>query len=193
MAFPILADAAASSAAAIKAAAEDDYDCKPKCENKEFLFHGATAIYCVEVVKKDYCKAVKKTIYFKSQLILKIVYITGGKMQKEHKKAIELFGKMVKEGFKQPELMPERLVVISLSEQEKENILTPARLELIRVAREMKPESVKALAERVGRRIDAVSRDLKVLHNYSLLEFVQRGKHKMPRVEKEALLMPLGR
>lgn len=98
---------------------------------------------------------------------------------------------MLMEGLKHPELMPERLVVISFSEQEKNNILTPARLGLIRNIRERNPESVKALAGIVKRRVDAVSRDLKVLGNYGLLEFVRNGKHKAPKVQKEALLIPL--
>ena len=108
------------------------------------------------------------------------------------KKILEEFGKMLMEGLKHPELMPERLVIISLSEQEERNILTPARLRLIRLIKEKNPESVKALAGIAQRRVDAVSRDLKVLHNYGLLEFKWEGKHKMPKVQKEALLIPLG-
>jgi len=108
-----------------------------------------------------------------------------------HEKAIKMFGKMVEEAIKHPELAPERVIVISLTEEEKENILTPKRLELIRTIKKQKPKSVKELAEIVGRRVDAVSRDLKILENYGFLELLQVGKQKQPLIEKDALLIPL--
>lgn len=106
-------------------------------------------------------------------------------------KVMDMFGKLVEEAIKHPELAPSKVVIISLSEEEQRNILTPRRLELIRTIKSEHPDSVRELARMVNRRVDAVSRDLKTLENYGFLTMLQIGKQKQPVVEKEVLLMPL--
>lgn len=106
-----------------------------------------------------------------------------------HKKIIKMFGKMVEEAIRNPESAPDKLVVISLTEEEKNRIITPERLRLIRIIKEKKPRSVSELAKLVGRRVDAVSRDLRILEFYDFLELLQSGKQKIPKMEKEALLI----
>ncbi len=108
-----------------------------------------------------------------------------------HEKAIDVFGKMVEEFIKYPDLAPDRLVVISLSDEEKNRVLTPERLKLIRIIKNKKPEGVSELAKLVDRRMDAVSRDLKILKFYGFLDFVKTGKKKIPKIEKDVLIIPL--
>ena len=105
--------------------------------------------------------------------------------------ALDLFGKMLKKAIKNPEAMPDRVVMIALSEQASRQVLTPKRLELLGVLRKRKPSSVKDAAKLVKRRVDAVSRDLKILENHGFLEFIQSGKIKTPKVEKDAILIPI--
>jgi len=102
-----------------------------------------------------------------------------------------MFGKMVEEAIKNPESVPDKLVVISLSEEEKNRVLTPEKLRLIRIIKNGNPKNVKELAKLANRRVDAVSRDLKVLSFYGFLELVQIGKQKMPRIKKDILMIPL--
>ena len=112
----------------------------------------------------------------------------SGKM---HKKTLDLFGKMVEEFMKNPDLAPDKLVIISLSEEEKNRVLTPERIRLIRTIKNENPKNVKELAKLVNRRVDAVSRDLKILSFYGFLELLQVGKQKMPRIKKDILMIPL--
>jgi len=113
------------------------------------------------------------------------------RMKQKHKKIMKMFGKMVEEAIKNPESMPDKLVVISLSEEEKSRVLTHERIRLIRTIKNENPKNVKSLAKLVNRRVDAVSRDLKVLSFYGFLELLQVGKQKMPRIKKDILMIPL--
>lgn len=108
-----------------------------------------------------------------------------------HEKTLKLFGKMVEEAIKHPEIAPDKLVIISLSDEEKNRVLTPERLKLIRTIRNKEPKSVNELARLVGRRLDAVSRDLKILQFYGFLEFIRTGKKKIPKMEKDFILIPV--
>jgi predicted transcriptional regulator len=113
------------------------------------------------------------------------------RMKQKNKKIMEMFGKMVEEAIKNPESAPDKLVVISLSEEEKNRVLTPEKLRLIRIIKSGNPKNVKALAKLANRRVDAVSRDLKVLSFYGFLELLQVGKQKMPKIKKDVLMIPL--
>lgn len=113
------------------------------------------------------------------------------KMKQNHKKIMKMFGKMVEDAIKNPESAPDKVIMISLTEEEKNRILTPERLRLIRTIKSKNPKSVSELAKSVGRRTDAVSRDLKTLEFYGFLELIQSGKQKIPKIEKEVLLMSL--
>jgi len=112
-------------------------------------------------------------------------------MKQKNKKMMKMFGKMVEEAIKNPESAPDKLVVISLSEEKKNRVLTPEKLRLIRIIKNGNPKNVKALAKLANRRVDAVSRDLKVLSFYGFLELLQVGKQKMPRIKKDVLMIPL--
>ena len=70
-------------------------------------------------------------------------------------------------------------------------VATPARMELLREVESRPPKSVGELARRLGRPIEAVSKDLRVLSGYGLLEMAKEGRIKRPRVEKDLLVVPL--
>jgi len=102
-----------------------------------------------------------------------------------------MVSRMIDFALEKPELAPSRLLVINMGKENLEKILTPARMELVRTVKENKPESVGELAKMVKRPVESVSRDLKILENYGLLAFVQVGKHKRPKIEKDVLMVPL--
>ena len=69
-------------------------------------------------------------------------------------------------------------------------VLTPKRLELLKIVREQHPESIRAVAELTGRNVKNVSEDLELLASLGLVEMETRngsGKKKAPRVNYETL------
>ena len=99
--------------------------------------------------------------------------------------------RMIDFALEKPELAPSRVLVISLGKKSLEKILTPSRMDLIRVVREKKPKSVGELAKLLNRPVESVSRDLRILENYGILTLVQMGKVKKPEIEKDVLMIPL--
>lgn len=106
-------------------------------------------------------------------------------------KMTQMVSRMIDFALEKPELAPSRVLVINMNKKSLEKILTPGRMELIRVVKERKPESVGELARMVNRPIESVSRDLKTLENYGLLALIQVGKSKRPEIEKDVLMVPL--
>lgn len=113
------------------------------------------------------------------------------KLATQHTKELEKFGEMIEKAINYPDLTPDKLVIISLTEEGHRSILTPERIKLLLTIKHKRPKNVGELAEMVGRRKDAVSRDLNILKNYGFLELIQHGKEKRPIVEKEAIMMSL--
>ena len=103
----------------------------------------------------------------------------------------KIVSRMIDFALEKPELSPSKVLVISLSKNTSEKVLTSARMNLIRSIQDEKPKSVSDLARFAKRPIEAVSRDLSVLENYGILEFVRSGKIKKPKIEKEMILIPL--
>lgn len=112
-------------------------------------------------------------------------------MKKKIGKNFADLARMIDFAIKHPDIAPDKVVIISMSEKKLNEILTPARLGLIRVIKTERPKSVSELAKAVKRPLESVSRDLKILHNYGFLEFIKNGKEKAPKIEKNAILIPL--
>lgn len=106
-------------------------------------------------------------------------------VMKEGFKLLELFTKMQIE---YPELSPDKILIIS--EKTMAKIITPKRTELIITIREKKPKTIGELAKILKRPQESISRDLRILHNYGILDFVRIGKTKIPKIERSMLLIP---
>lgn len=61
-----------------------------------------------------------------------------------------------------------------------EKVLTEKRMELLETIRENSPESVSELAESVDRELSAVSRDLTLLEENTVVEYEESGGRKKP-------------
>lgn len=85
-----------------------------------------------------------------------------------------------------PEMSPDRVLIVEF--EVLKDIVTPARTELVKAIREHRPQSVGELAKLVKRRQESVSRDLNILHNYGLLEFVRMGKSRIPKIDKRIMV-----
>jgi predicted transcriptional regulator len=102
-----------------------------------------------------------------------------------------MFDKMIDYALERPEDSPSRVLIVNFSKAGIEKILTPARMELLRVVMQEKPKTVGELVAKLKRPKEAVSRDMRILENYGLLSFEVSGREKMPKVEKDLIAMPL--
>lgn len=69
-------------------------------------------------------------------------------------------------------------------------VLTPKRLEILRVVRDHRPASVRALAQLTGRNVKNVAEDLGLLASLGLVDMQTRGgaaRSKAPRVQYDTL------
>lgn len=112
-------------------------------------------------------------------------------MEKRLGREIDEFFEMVKEAARHPELFPDKVVIVSLAQEQKDSILTKSRIELIKAINRRNPKTVNELAAIVQRNPAAVSRDLAVLENYGILELVKAGRQRQPVIEKDMLMIPL--
>ncbi len=90
-----------------------------------------------------------------------------------------------------PEGTPDKVLFLDLSKEKLSMLFSPAKLEILKKLKEKKFGSVGGLAKELNRPVESVSKDLKLLQAYGLLELVQKGKQKIPKLEKELLIMPI--
>ncbi len=72
-------------------------------------------------------------------------------------------------------------------------ILTRKRLELIGAIEVSSPETIKQLADHLGRKLPAVDRDVNYLKGVGIIKTVRNGKGVRPVLSKALILMPLAK
>jgi len=112
-------------------------------------------------------------------------------MNTNKKEAMDLIWRMIEDSLERPELYPDRLTVIALSDAIKSRVFTPGRLQLIKALREKPALSVSDLAKRVRRPLASVSRDLKVLQAYGVVELRRNGRVTVPTLIPTHIVIPL--
>ena len=112
-------------------------------------------------------------------------------MNTNKKEAMDLIWRMMEDSLERPELYPDRLTVIALSDAIKSRVFTPGRLQLIKALREKPALSVSDLAKRVRRPLASVSRDLKVLQTYGVVELRRNGRVTVPTLIPTHIVIPL--
>jgi len=105
--------------------------------------------------------------------------------------AEEMFNEMISYALKHPEKAPRRVLVVSLGKTNIERILTPARMEILRVIIRERPKTVGALVKNLKRPKESVSRDLRALADFGLLSLIKSGRKKAPTIEKDLIAMSL--
>ncbi len=88
-----------------------------------------------------------------------------------------------------PTPAPVRSHVIRLAQGSE--ILTDKRLAILRLLGSAPVDSVSSLAAAQGRRLDAVSKDLKILHDEGVIRFERSGRTKRPLLAVDRLVIPL--
>jgi len=111
--------------------------------------------------------------------------------ERQRKEMMELFWRMIEEAVERSELYPDRLTVIALSDALKANLFTPRRLQLIEALQAKPATSISELADRLGRPIASVSRDIRILNVYGLVELRHEGRSKVPVLVPTHIVIPL--
>ncbi|WP_254863698.1 transcriptional regulator [Halovivax gelatinilyticus] len=70
-------------------------------------------------------------------------------------------------------------------------LLTDRRIELLRSIMAERPDSIRQLAERVGRDVKSIHDDLQLLAEYDIVHFEQAGRAKRPFVPYETIEVSL--
>ena len=104
---------------------------------------------------------------------------------------VELFGSWVEAALRDPDRMPDRLVMLSLTDEGPERLLTPKRLELIQALQRLKEPTISELAQALKRRLDTVSRDLKALAKHGIVELRREGRTKRVQLAADLVLLCL--
>lgn len=110
----------------------------------------------------------------------------------ENEKALQQFGDAVEDVFEDPDAYPDKVTYLALSEEEKEQLLTPKRIQLLKKIRNSDGLSVSELAEKVDRDTAAVSRDLKTLSHHDIIDLDRSGHRKEATVVATHIVIPLG-
>ena len=99
----------------------------------------------------------------------------------------ELTRKYLEKAFEGKLNETETIDEVFLTVEELGRILTPRRIEFLQKIRELKPSSIKELAEKIGRDFKNVYNDLKVLHGAGFVEFEENGKSRKPYLPYDEL------
>lgn len=96
--------------------------------------------------------------------------------------------KIIESMIKDPEGTPDKVLILDITEEKLAGLFTPNRLKLIRILKENNIKSVGELAKKLDRPVESVSKDLKALQTYGILELIQNGKQKTPTLEKPTII-----
>ena len=106
-------------------------------------------------------------------------------------KKFDMFIKFLERALDVPEIFPDEVIFLPLTDDEWKMIFTERRIELIKTITEKKPKSVNELAKLLKRHQEAISRDLKYLQNMGLIKIEQKGKNRFPMINKKLIVTPL--
>lgn len=103
---------------------------------------------------------------------------------------IDFFTKIFREPSRLDSL-PDKTLLLSLSDAEITKIFTKERLRLIKTINQKHPKTISELSKIVERNLVAVERDLKILEDFGIVKLEKKGKEVMPTIEKKVLILPL--
>lgn len=97
---------------------------------------------------------------------------------------------LVNEAIEDPEGTPDRYSIIELSPELNYKVMTEKRTQLLKeLKQDPDIDSITELSEKVERRLDAVSRDLKILENYGFIDLEKKGRQKVPKLVSGRLVV----
>lgn len=114
-------------------------------------------------------------------------------MNREVRKAIDRWFDEFQRALKDPESWDGGHAVIALPAWLIARVLTEKRAELLEILKRRRVRSVSELAQLSGRKVESVSRDLKILSNFGFVRYEPRGKCKEPIAVAKYVLIKLGK
>jgi len=113
----------------------------------------------------------------------------------ENKKLVDrkfdMFIEFLEHALDVPEIFPDEVIFLPLTDDEWKAVFTERRIELIKAISERKPKSVNDLVKSLKRHQEAVSRDLKYLENIGVIRLERNGKNRVPQLNKKLIVTPL--
>lgn len=106
-------------------------------------------------------------------------------------KKFDVFIKFLERALDVPEIFPDEVIFLPLTNNEWKAVFTERRIELIKALTEKKPKSVNELAKSLKRHQEAISRDLKYLENMGVIKTEKKGKNRIPLINKKLIITPL--
>ncbi len=103
---------------------------------------------------------------------------------------MDFFAKLFREPSRLDSL-PDKALLLSLSDGEITRIFTKERLRLIKTIDQRHPGTISELSRLLERNLVAVERDLKILQDFGIVKLEKKGKEVTPTIEKKALILPL--
>ncbi len=98
---------------------------------------------------------------------------------------------LIRESIKNPDKIPDDVLLLSLEKEEITEIFTPKRLEILNMIKKESPETMSGLANKVKRELPSVERDLKILESYGIVSLEKMGREVKPVIGKEIIVLPL--
>lgn len=114
-------------------------------------------------------------------------------MNKEVRRALARWFDEFRRALQDPESWDGGHTVIALPPQYVARILTEKRNELLEILKRRRVHSVSELARLAGRKVESVSRDLKILSNFGFVRYEPRGKRKEPIAVTRYVLIEIGK
>jgi predicted transcriptional regulator len=102
----------------------------------------------------------------------------------------EIFKKFIEKAMHMPDVFPDEVIILPLTDMEWKNIFTEKRVELVKTISE-KSRSITQLAKVLNRHQEAISRDIKYLEDVGIVKVKIRGKERIPVIDKKLIVMPL--
>jgi predicted transcriptional regulator len=106
-------------------------------------------------------------------------------------KKFDMFMKFLDKALDMPEVFPEEVVFLPLTDEEWKSVFTERRIELVKTIIEKKPKSVNELVKLLKRHQEAVSRDLSYLERIGVVRIEKKGKNRIPSTNKKLIVVPL--
>lgn len=113
-------------------------------------------------------------------------------MNTEVRKALDRWFDEFRQALKDPESWDGGHTVIALPPQMIARILTEKRADLLEILQQRPIHSVSELAQLTGRKVESVSRDLKILHTWGFIRYERHGKCKQPVAVAQYVLIKVG-
>ena len=98
----------------------------------------------------------------------------------------------IEKAIRDPDTLPDKLIILPVSSREISSIMTNKRMELINTIKENRNSlTVTQLSRILGRKESAIQRDLSLLERYSIIQIKKKGRATIPQVFAESIVFPL--